>query len=174
MKTAQNNCYGYKWRETTNFFVEVINSKRKSKRNLGHVVQIQVGCLPYTWLWISLLNVLKHESFYIYNKYTHSITIESNPKAIAERFTAYSFNISQTMLRSSLQSPFCIISFSILQKKTFKRWPRLTWPMILKYEEMKNKKMIYRRTAILEQNVEYIIFGTGNTIHFTDWRVINE
>ena len=78
------------------------------------------------------------------------------------------------MLRSSLQSPFSIISFSILQKKTFEWWPRLTRLMILKYEEMKNNKMIYRRTAILEQNVEYIIFGTGNTIHFTDWRVINE
>ena len=38
--------------------------------------------------------------------------------------------------------------------------------MILKYEEMKNKKIIYRRTAILEQNVEYTIFGIGNTIHF--------
>ena len=74
------------------------------------------------------------------------------------------------MLRSSLQSPFSIISFSILHKKTFKWWPRLTWPTILKYvyEEMKNEKMIYRRTTILEQNVEYIIFGTGNTIHFTD------
>ena len=78
------------------------------------------------------------------------------------------------MPRSSLQSPFSIISFSILQKKTFKWWPRLNWPIILKYEEMKNKKMIYRRTAILEQNVEYTIFGIGNTIHFTDWRVINE
>lgn len=40
--------------------------------------------------------------------------------------------------------------------------------MILKYEGMKNEKMIYRRTATLEQNVEYIIFGIGNTIPFTD------
>ena len=44
----------------------------------------------------------------------------------------------------------------------------------LKYEEIEMKKMIYKRTAILEKNVEYIIFGIGNTIHFTEWRVLNE
>ena len=45
------------------FFVEVIISKQKSNRKLGHVIQIQVDRLPDSWLWISLLDVLKHESF---------------------------------------------------------------------------------------------------------------
>ena len=42
IKTAQNNSYGKKCRETTNLGVEIMNSKRQVKRKLGHVVQNRV------------------------------------------------------------------------------------------------------------------------------------
>ena len=40
LKIVPNNSYGQNWRETTNLFVEVMNSKRKGKEKLSHVVQI--------------------------------------------------------------------------------------------------------------------------------------
>ena len=46
IKTAQNNSYGQKWHETTNFCVEVTNSKRLTiEEKLGHMVQIHVCCV---------------------------------------------------------------------------------------------------------------------------------
>ena len=45
-KAAQSNSYGFIWRETIDFFVEVINSKRQEKGKLGHVVQIHFCRLP--------------------------------------------------------------------------------------------------------------------------------
>ena len=104
-KWADENSSKQVWIKMAWTIYQVIISKRKSKRKLGHVVRIQVGRLPYTWPWISLVIRCPKTSIILYNKHT--------------------------MLRSSLQSPFSIISFSILQKRTFKWWPRLTWPMIL-------------------------------------------
>ena len=40
---------------TTYFWVEVINSKRQLRGELGHVVQIHVCRLVETWILISLL-----------------------------------------------------------------------------------------------------------------------
>ena len=48
IKTVQNNSYGWNWRETTYFWVEVINSTRQSgqlREKLGHEVQIHVSRL---------------------------------------------------------------------------------------------------------------------------------
>ena len=49
LKTVQNNCYRQKWREATNFGVEVMNSKVQVKGKLGSVVQIQV-CTEFALL----------------------------------------------------------------------------------------------------------------------------
>ena len=38
IKTAQNNCYGENWLETTYFWVEVINTKRQLRGKVGHVL----------------------------------------------------------------------------------------------------------------------------------------
>ena len=45
-KTVQRNSYGFLWRETIDFFAEVINSKRQEKGKLGHAVQIHFCRLP--------------------------------------------------------------------------------------------------------------------------------
>ena len=46
VKTAQSHSYGFLWRETIDFFVEVINSRRQEKGKLGHAVQIHFCRLP--------------------------------------------------------------------------------------------------------------------------------
>ena len=47
-KTVQNNSYGENWLETTYFWVEVINTKRKLRGKVGHVLQINVCHLAQT------------------------------------------------------------------------------------------------------------------------------
>ena len=42
IKTVQNDSCGQNWHKTTYFCVEAINSKRKIRGKLGHVVQIHV------------------------------------------------------------------------------------------------------------------------------------
>ena len=42
IKTVQNDSCGQNWHKTTYFCVEAINSKRKTRGKLGHVVQIHV------------------------------------------------------------------------------------------------------------------------------------
>ena len=42
VKTVQNDSCGQNWHKTTYFCVEAINSKRKIRGKLGHVVQIHV------------------------------------------------------------------------------------------------------------------------------------
>ena len=42
IKTAENNSYEQNWRESTDFRVVIINSKRQVDGKLGHVVQIHV------------------------------------------------------------------------------------------------------------------------------------
>ena len=54
-KNSPNNSYRQNYRETTNFGVEVTNSKAQVKGKFGHLVQIQICRLPWMWLWISLL-----------------------------------------------------------------------------------------------------------------------
>ena len=46
VKTAQSNSYGFLWRETINFFVKVMNSKRQEEGKLDHAVQIHFCRLP--------------------------------------------------------------------------------------------------------------------------------
>ena len=55
IKTVQKSSYGENWLETTYFGVEVINSKRQLRGKLGHVVQIHVCRLAWTWILISLM-----------------------------------------------------------------------------------------------------------------------
>ena len=55
IKTVQNDSCGQNWHKTTYFCVEAINSKRKIRGKLGHVVQIHVCRLALTWILISLL-----------------------------------------------------------------------------------------------------------------------
>ena len=62
-KWADENSSKQVWIKMAWTIYQVIISKRQSKRKRGHVVHIQVGRLPYTWPWISPLDVLKHESF---------------------------------------------------------------------------------------------------------------
>ena len=42
IKTVQNDSFGKNWHKSTYFCVEAINSKRKIRDKLGHVVQIHV------------------------------------------------------------------------------------------------------------------------------------
>ena len=42
IKTVENDSYGLNWHKTTYFCVEAINSKRKLRGKLGHVVRIHV------------------------------------------------------------------------------------------------------------------------------------
>ena len=46
IRTVHNNSFEWKWPETTNIWVEVINSKRQITEKAGHVVQIHIW-LPF-------------------------------------------------------------------------------------------------------------------------------
>ena len=56
IKTVQNDSSGQNWHKTTYFCVEAINSKRKIRGKLGHVVQIHV-CRKHESFKISLISI---------------------------------------------------------------------------------------------------------------------
>ena len=47
MKTAENSSYGQNWRESTDFRVVIMNSKRQVNGKLCHAVRIHVCRLPF-------------------------------------------------------------------------------------------------------------------------------